>query len=436
MLTIVMFFLVSGFMRITANGNSGFIAGYGLYEGMIPGRIAAIGILLITTTLFIDISRSYRLRPYQIPLYFALIWRVFLVFFDRYGQAVFSLPNSGYDSNMYYRNAALYASTGEAGRGGLFSAVMGFIFKITGVSQLFGQFVICLFSICALIIGIFIFDEISENYEIKYKVIIVMGLLPNYAILSSIFLKESIVSLCIGLSAYFLVVWIKYERERDFLIAFLLTLIGAAFHSGCVATTIAYIVIRLIYSKKDRRMHFSLRNVPITIILSFVLIYLYVNYGNVLFDKMVNVNSLSDIGSTYSEGGSSYASYVGDSSTPLNMAVYAIPRMLYFLFSPFPWQWRGITDIIAFVFSSLFYLYAIVVGLKSRKIVNPRVKVYLIAFFIIALCTSFVFSWGITNSGTATRHRDKMIIIFSVLLFIGICTKYNNDEDDIEEMYI
>ena len=39
-----------------------------------------------------------------------------------------------------------------------------------------------------------------------------------------------------------------------------------------------------------------------------------------------------------------------------------------------------------------------------------------IAFLIIALCTVFVFAWGVSNTGTAVRHRDKMVILYGVLL--------------------
>lgn len=130
---------------------------------------------------------------------------------------------------------------------------------------------------------------------------------------------------------------------------------------------------------------------------------------------MNNINSIGDIGSTNSEGGSSYAAYVGDSSSIINMVIFTIPRIVYFLFSPFPWQWRGLGDIIAFVFSSLFYLLVLknaIVCMKKDKSSN---KNYAIVIFIVALCTAFVFSWGVTNTGTATRHRDKMIVVYAVL---------------------
>ena len=90
-------------------------------------------------------------------------------------------------------------------------------------------------------------------------------------------------------------------------------------------------------------------------------------YADVLFEKFGRVDSIGDVANTLDYGGSSYAQYVGDSSSIQNMLIYTIPRIGYFLFSPFPWQWRGISDIIAFVFSSMFYMYAVYAAIKNME---------------------------------------------------------------------
>lgn len=41
-------------------------------------------------------------------------------------------------------------------------------------------------------------------------------------------------------------------------------------------------------------------------------------------------------------------------------------------------------------------------------------------------CTVFVFAWGVSNTGTACRHRDKMTIIWGLILALTYSpTKYN-----------
>lgn len=421
MMTIVLLVVTSIFTKVLSAGNSGYVPGYGTLYGLIPESVAAISIFIIVFGLFYDINKSPRLYKYQPPLFFAIIIRVFFVFFDRYGQGIYHLPNSGGDSGMYYRNAALLASMGEAKGGGTFSLVMGSIFKLTGVSQLFGQFVISLFSIAAIIMLIKIMDEIIDDVDIDIKIrtALIISLLPNCAIISSIFLRESIISMFLTCSGYFIVLWLKKHRSLDLIFAIAFALIASTFHGGSMAVVIAYVLLIFVFDKQQDRIHISLKNVPIAVILMGAVFFLFLNYGDLFFDKMTNVSSLGDVGSTYSEGGSTYAAYVGDSKTPLRMVIFTIPRLVYFLFSPFPWQWRGLNDIIAFVFSSLFYLYSIVLGIRAIKLAEAHERKYVFAFLIIVLCTAFVFSWGTTNTGTATRHREKMTVIYGILLGLG-----------------
>ena len=97
------------------------------------------------------------------------------------------------------------------------------------------------------------------------------------------------------------------------------------------------------------------------------------------------------------------------------MIRYTPARVLYFLFSPFPWQWRGLSDIIAFVFNSMFYIWTIVRAFRYLKVGYLQYRSEIIALLLVAMCTLFVFGWGVSNTGTAVRHRDKMVILYGIL---------------------
>ena len=43
-----------------------------------------------------------------------------------------------------------------------------------------------------------------------------------------------------------------------------------------------------------------------------------------------------------------------------------------------------------------------------------------IAIIIISISIVFVFAWGVSNTGTAARHRDKIVMLFSVLYALGM----------------
>ena len=90
-----------------------------------------------------------------------------------------------------------------------------------------------------------------------------------------------------------------------------------------------------------------------------------------------------------------------------------------FLFTPLPFQIRGIKDIIAMLFSAWFYgivYYRALKGIFQSSIKERNVAIVLL---IIGLCTAFVFGWGSTNIGTNLRHRDKMISLYIILLALS-----------------
>ncbi len=341
-----------------------FLSAVNSFTGNTPTIFIAVIILIQTVAIFYDITSHPLLHQFSIPIMLGYLMRLFFVFFDIYGSDIYSLPNSGADSEMYYRYAVEFVASGDAGRGGTFSTIMGALFSFAGTSRLYGQYIIMLFSIVAICLLPIILKRLDVDCNIIYGSVALVSLLPNFAILSSIFLRESLVTMLITISIYYFVVWFTNGREIHFLFAIIIAFASAALHSGSVALVMGYIVARLVYDKYEGKIQLKASNVIISVFFALLFVYFYMNYGDLFFSKMLNVSSLSDVSNTSTEGGSSYAQYVGNSNSILNMIIYTIPRIVFFLFSPFPWQWRGLSDIIAFIFSSCFYLITIIKIIK------------------------------------------------------------------------
>ncbi|MFR2767085.1 MAG: hypothetical protein ACLTAI_01310 [Thomasclavelia sp.] len=77
------------------------------------------------------------------------------------------------------------------------------------------------------------------------------------------------------------------------------------------------------------------------------------------------MQSISNKAEMMSLWGSSYSVEIVPDDTLLGMIINSPFRIFFFLASPLPWQWRGLNDIIAFFFSSVFYSISICKGLKS-----------------------------------------------------------------------
>lgn len=383
-----------------------------------PPFLIAICIFSFVIAFYNDLSHSVYLWSLKTPIMAGLFWRIFLLYFDTYGHSVFVLPNSGADSAMFYNYAVSIAEGGSRTRT-FFPVVMGHIFRWIGPSMMYGQFllVICsMISICVLARILFYFD-IQE--QVRELTIWLIGLLPNYAILSALFVREAIVCMFLTISLYFYIRWFKDGRIRWMLIAFAGVGIASVFHSGAAGMALGYILILLLYDSRKGNIQLRFANIVFAIIISIVIAYLYVNFGDVLFSKMQGVDSIEDIANTNESGGSSYAAYVGNSNSIVNMVIYTPIRMIYFLFSPFPWQWRGIRDIIAFMFSSLFYIISVVNAVQYVLRENDEKKNAILTTLIIAVAITFVFAWGTSNTGTASRHREKMVCIYGLLFALS-----------------
>jgi len=93
--------------------------------------------------------------------------------------------------------------------------------------------------------------------------------------------------------------------------------------------------------------------------------------------------------------------------------VWKVPvRVIYFFFSPLPWDISKYGHFVGFLDGVLYFIFLRLLW-KKRKFVlqNPSSKILLSMLVVYVL----VFSLGTGNSGTAMRHRAKIFPIIIVL---------------------
>ena len=389
-----------------------------------------ITIILFSAGFFFDIQKSPILKRYIVPLSAGYLFRISLLVYDVYTSDPLGLPLVGgplvVDHLLFYEAAIGFSQGITTNYGGLFPRFLGFIFAITGASRLWTEFIVLIFSILTIIVFIRIVDKLDIPLSYRRKGAYLICLLPNYAFLSVVIRRETIITFFVAVSIRYFIDWIRgRDGNKAFVLAFVFALGASLFHGATGLIAISYIFVRIIYSPTKRKYILEAKNIIGAMAFFALFLFVYARFGTVFFGKIESRLSAGVLASTRDAGGSSYAQYVGDARTPIRMLVFAIPRFLYFMFSPFPWQWRGIGDIITFLLSSCVYLYII---LNSIRYIRRTVKAeenrnIIIALLIVALLSAVVFSWGVTNTGTATRHRDKFIVIYSVLFSLSQSTR-------------
>lgn len=352
----------------------------------------------------------------------AFIFRMFLFFWDWKCRDIFLLPNSGMDTETYANGAKNGFLYGDFGRGNFYSQCIAYcIYSLFGIQRFVAQYTNVLLGMGTILITIRILRRMGIENAVVQKIIAIMSFLPNLAITNSILLRETVMIFLIAVSVYTFVRWMENGSKMMMLISLALPIFGAQFHSGAIAPAAAYIGCLLLYNRKEQRFNITKKSVLLLVLIFFAFQVVNTLWGEALFgSKMSSIDSIEDITATadsHSAGGSAYEVGITTGNELVDMVVNTPIRMFYFVMSPLPWAWRGLNDIIAFVFSAAVYGYCYVLAYKElKRNDNLQNKNYIIACLFIAVASALVFAWGVSNAGTALRHRDKFVCPYMVLM--------------------
>jgi hypothetical protein len=241
---------------------------------------------------------------------------------------------------------------------------------------------------------------------------------PNSMVMSAILLREIFPTCFVAASLYFFVLYFRSGHLRYILLTFLMLGIAAMFHSGVIGLLVGYSFDFLFYQTRTDQYRFTVRTVTAFLIIFSLVAVGMTDYKSVFLRKVDKVEEADDIyqAANRRAGGSAYLKGMTISSQR-DMVLYGPIRMIYFLAAPVPWDGRGVVDIVTFFSDSLFYIGTLCYVLVGRRAFGRR-KTLCIGLLVAIAGTLFIFGIGVSNAGTAIRHRQKLIPVFLVLLAI------------------
>lgn len=276
--------------------------------------------------------------------------------------------------------------------------------------------------------SLLVFERIINKINIKdsFKTtgMLLACFLPNFAILSALLLRESLIILFLIIAAYYLMKWWHYDGAKNIAMTISAALAATWLHSGVVAAVFAFCIIFAVSEKRDGQkvILFNFKTISIMLVIFIAALIFSQTIGKSFLTYLGGIESAKDVVSrsqNYVEGGSAYNVSIVNSDSTVGLLINSPIRILYFILAPMPWDWRGLNDIIAFAFSGCFYGYTLYIGIKAYR--QKYKNKYLLLALLLTACTSaFIFSWGVSNAGTALRHRDKFVVIYLLLFAIGL----------------
>lgn len=398
-----------------------------------------IGINLVIAYLLIITNKKMG-KTYKAIIIISLTIRIAMVFVDQY---VYSLPNSDKhgDAGGYNRTAleisddlTLLKLENKEVYGGLYSKIVGILYFLTGNQRLFVQSINCYLGIFSVIyVGKVLSMLTSINEKTKKMIFGITAFFPQGIMLSAILHREALIALLITLSMYFCVKSLYKNNDIEKILSCALVLIASMFHAGVIVLIAGYILIYSFFNMKYKIVSKSITRKFVFLILCGALLVGYVKFGDVIAGKLTNLDSETLVNTMErSRGGSAYLTNI--KITGINsMILYSIPKAIYFMFSPMPWNWRSVTDIMTFVSDSCIYLYFIynILKLFFKMKKDNNMKKYMLFLLIGIFGAIITFGIGTYTAGAAMRHRHKLFYI--IVITYSLLLNYRKKEDDVNE---
>jgi len=355
-----------------------------------------------------------RVRAISGPLLLGFFLRAILAVVDVF---FYRVPGV-FDGLKWHKFAQLNARAGvlpsaedlQSGQG-LYQSIMTWLYWLFGPSRLMIQGINVLFGTLVIYNVWQIAELIWKDSRGSQRAAWLTAVFPSLVLYSAVLLREVAVAYPLSLGVLFVVRWMLDRRAIHIVKAAAALLVAMAFHSGAVGLLFAvafWVVGSWLKAIITRNMVGFGRKTAAMVLASGAIVFVLVSgYG---MDKFSNVDagdvqSLQTQQDYYTRG---RTEYLGDlrADDSVDLAVQSPLRLVYFLFAPFPWMLSSIRDVFGLLDSGLFF-WLIWRLFRKRKAVaeNPRALVVLAVFGAMAL----VFALGVSNYGTAMRHRDKML---------------------------
>ncbi|GEN29592.1 hypothetical protein HVA01_32380 [Halovibrio variabilis] len=255
----------------------------------------------------------------------------------------------------------------------------------------------------------------------------VMALYPFAAFNSILALREEVAIMFFVLGLYYFLRWVGGKSILGLMSGCFFFGVAVLFHPGWVgafvgvAAYLAFFLYKVIFKSDTKNVpfHDTVKILLSSAMLVSSLVMVAVG-GGVSLGKGVEIGADEGggIGEAIesrferpSRGGSGYPGFLVQGN-PYTQPWLIPGRIIYFHFSPFPWDIGSIRQLLG-VISSLLYMFLAWRVYKGWNTIKYREECLAMLFIFGAL--TFIYAIGVTNIGTAIRHKTKLLPIFILL---------------------
>ena len=378
--------------------------------------------------------------------YKEIAWIIAIAFVLRISAAlinlyVVTLPDAGIDATGFEHLAWLWGKDGlteatshffEYGLPYFYTNLGSLVYAIVGRSPLILSSISVLAGVYCVVLVWKLSIEVWGAQRAAKKSAWLVAIYPILILYSSVTMREVFITLLFLYGMLNVVLWSKTRKIIHAFIALMAFSLQVLLHPGLAVAGVLFIGLMLLYYNK--RFFASLIinssiNVPSFLVMMFCLLLgLYISiYSTSLVDAIgykswLRMDTLVERASIMYTGDAAYPSWL-IADTPMQFLLLLVPKLFYYLFSPFLWDISKFSHLLGMLDGVVFIMLFLSIY-SHRKYITSNPQAFTLLVFVIFL--SLVFTIAVGNFGTGLRHRSKILpiviiiaapFIYRVLLF-------------------
>ncbi len=394
-----------------------------LYQSDLVGWSCLVVVLASVTFLSVRHPRMFLI------LAIAFLVRTIAALFHFY---VMPLPDGTGDANKFDLWAFAYSADGwketfkwyPGARSHFYPWLMSLVYLVTGRSFLLLQAISVFVGVLSVYATWLLGSEVW-NDRAGRRAAWVMALFPTVVMYSALPLREAYLTCILMFGLVWVARWSREGKVRQAIWAMLLFGVGTFFHGAIFLVAFAFLVVIAWKMFSQGMSSFLQGRLRLTALIGLIVIVgglLYWGLSGAYVDKLGRLTDIFDFqrwvsysqAKYYADGRTGNAVYPGwTAPETVGDLVWAIPvKVIYLLFSPFPWDMKTPAHFIG-VIDGLLYLGLIIIITRNIKTIwlNPAARTVLLVIlpFIVA------YGIGTSNFGTSIRHRAKFVGVLIML---------------------
>ena len=309
----------------------------------------------------------------------------------------------------------------------LYSWVISFLFRLLGGHYTPVRAMNMAISVCCVYVTTDIVNELYNDSVVTKKCALWMALFPNLIRFSSYFANRE------PLLMIFTLLYLKYSYRyyknsniKNLLLSVLFLVPAMILHTAMLAmmALTGFIILSRSDRSTNRASNVIGKALLVMLMAAAFVFMLAKGIGTEKFSVgggvELSVLGVSKIGNMSASGRAAYLKGV-NFSNPIMTIMFLPVRMLYFMYTPFPWMIRAVVDLVGFFDAVLYIYFSVQVYKKTKKLMHDLNKdssekfVLLLCWVLLVIIA--MFAAVTSNYGTAIRHRCKLFPI--MLLIVG-----------------